>query len=306
MPILTDITDFPVLQVAPTTTTEATPSETKKEGPPTAPEVAKPATADVAKTDSTIPAGETARVDKGPRAHSHTQSRSMTDDRGVACRRDRSWSDGDKAKPRQTTLARCTRSKPTLRMTRRKLRARSRAVAEQGRVFGPKRPRSRSRKELEMVEDRTCGRRESSSCAERGKSQVSRRASSDLGDSWQEIGPGDRRASAPFLEDTRSQDRYSGQESSGDNCGLSQQAKVSQIRALDISEATILNFISDNFYSRMRSPGGPRDDNEVRVRAAQMLLSYKLSGRERLPRIHVESIERPQGYAGPVPPVLNE
>jgi hypothetical protein len=57
---------------------------------------------------------------------------------------------------------------------------------------------------------------------------------------------------------------------------LSQQAKVSQIRALDICEATILDFISNNLHVRMRSPGGPRDDNEVRVRAAQILLSFKL------------------------------
>jgi hypothetical protein len=59
---------------------------------------------------------------------------------------------------------------------------------------------------------------------------------------------------------------------------LSQQAKVSQIRALDICEATILDFISNNLYARMRSPGGARDDNEVRVRAAQILLSLKLPG----------------------------
>jgi hypothetical protein len=64
---------------------------------------------------------------------------------------------------------------------------------------------------------------------------------------------------------------------------LSQQAKVDQIRALDICEAAILNFISDKLHVRMRSPGGPRDANEVRVRAAQILLSYKLSGEKDSP-----------------------
>jgi hypothetical protein len=66
---------------------------------------------------------------------------------------------------------------------------------------------------------------------------------------------------------------------------LSQPAKVAQIRALEIPEPAILNFISDNLYARMRTPGGPRDDNEVRVRAAQILLSYKLSSEKDSPEL---------------------
>ncbi len=54
--------------------------------------------------------------------------------------------------------------------------------------------------------------------------------------------------------------------------------RVSQIRLLDIPESDILNFMSDNLYARMRAPGGPRDGNEVRVRAARLLLSCELSG----------------------------
>ena len=44
---------------------------------------------------------------------------------------------------------------------------------------------------------------------------------------------------------------------------MSQQTKATQIRALGVSEADILNFLSDNLYARMRTPGGPRDSNEV-------------------------------------------
>jgi hypothetical protein len=84
---------------------------------------------------------------------------------------------------------------------------------------------------------------------------------------------------------------------------LSQQAKVSQIRALDISEPAILDFISNNLYVRMRSPGGPRDDNEVRVRAAQILLSYKLPGEKDSPESTSNPAkdlkERGTGRAGP-------
>jgi hypothetical protein len=54
-------------------------------------------------------------------------------------------------------------------------------------------------------------------------------------------------------------------------------SRVSQIRALDIPESDILNFMSDNLYDRMHRPGGPRDDNELRVRAARLLLSCELS-----------------------------
>jgi hypothetical protein len=60
--------------------------------------------------------------------------------------------------------------------------------------------------------------------------------------------------------------------------GLSQVAKVSKLRAIDVPEANILNYISDSLYPRMRSPGGPRDGNELRVRAARYLLSYTLTG----------------------------
>jgi hypothetical protein len=67
--------------------------------------------------------------------------------------------------------------------------------------------------------------------------------------------------------------------------GLSQLKKVNQLRAIDIPEANILNYISDSLYPRMRSPGGPRDSNELRVRAARYLLSYTLTGVQESPQL---------------------
>jgi hypothetical protein len=54
--------------------------------------------------------------------------------------------------------------------------------------------------------------------------------------------------------------------------------RVNQIRALDVSECDILNFMSDNLFALMHAKGGPRDSNDLRVRAARQLLSCKLPG----------------------------
>ncbi len=59
--------------------------------------------------------------------------------------------------------------------------------------------------------------------------------------------------------------------------------RVSQIRSMNISESDILDLMSDNLYARMHAPGGPRDSNEVRVRAARLLLSCELSGANSAP-----------------------
>ena len=58
---------------------------------------------------------------------------------------------------------------------------------------------------------------------------------------------------------------------------------MTQIRALDIPEADILNFISDSLYGRMHSRGGPKDMNEVRMRAAKILLSLSPRSRTKCP-----------------------
>jgi hypothetical protein len=60
-------------------------------------------------------------------------------------------------------------------------------------------------------------------------------------------------------------------------------ARVSQIRSLDVPESDILNLMSDNLHARMHAPGGPRDANEVRVRAARLLLSCELTAAAGVP-----------------------
>ncbi len=49
--------------------------------------------------------------------------------------------------------------------------------------------------------------------------------------------------------------------------------RVARIRVLDLPETVILNFLSDDLHARMKTPGGPRDKNDVRVKAAQKLLT---------------------------------
>ena len=52
--------------------------------------------------------------------------------------------------------------------------------------------------------------------------------------------------------------------------------RINELRALDIPESDILELISDTLNERMHSRGGPRDSNEVRVRAARQLLNVEL------------------------------
>jgi hypothetical protein len=57
-------------------------------------------------------------------------------------------------------------------------------------------------------------------------------------------------------------------------------SKVRLIRSLELPESVILNFLSDDLHMLVRSRSGPRNENEVRVRAAQKLLSYELPAAE--------------------------
>jgi hypothetical protein len=54
------------------------------------------------------------------------------------------------------------------------------------------------------------------------------------------------------------------------------QSKVRLVRSLDLPETVILNFLSDELHLQVRSRNGPRDENEVRIKAAQKLLGYEL------------------------------
>jgi hypothetical protein len=53
--------------------------------------------------------------------------------------------------------------------------------------------------------------------------------------------------------------------------------KVKAIRALGLPEVTILNFLSDTNFAQIGTRDGPRNANEIRIRAAKALLSYELS-----------------------------
>lgn len=52
--------------------------------------------------------------------------------------------------------------------------------------------------------------------------------------------------------------------------------KIARIRALALPETVILNLLSDDLHLRVHTRDGPRDENEVRRRAARILLSHEL------------------------------
>jgi hypothetical protein len=54
------------------------------------------------------------------------------------------------------------------------------------------------------------------------------------------------------------------------------ESKVRITRALDLPEAAILNFLSDEIHLQIGTREGPRNRNEVRIRAARMLLNFPL------------------------------
>ncbi len=58
--------------------------------------------------------------------------------------------------------------------------------------------------------------------------------------------------------------------------GVSQQAKFQKIRSLDLPESVILDFLSDDLHGKVKARGGPRNEKEVRIRAAKQLLAYEL------------------------------
>jgi hypothetical protein len=66
---------------------------------------------------------------------------------------------------------------------------------------------------------------------------------------------------------------------------LSQQAKVRMIRSLDVPEVVLLDKLSDNLAGKVNTRDGPRNENDVRVRAARQLLSYDLPPLEEINRL---------------------
>ncbi len=65
----------------------------------------------------------------------------------------------------------------------------------------------------------------------------------------------------------------------------SQAAKVKLIRALDMPESIILNFISDDIYLHLSGTrNGPRTSGQIRIRAAQQLLRLELPPEDAMPQ----------------------
>jgi hypothetical protein len=58
---------------------------------------------------------------------------------------------------------------------------------------------------------------------------------------------------------------------------MSTESKVRFTRSLDLPEATILNFLSADLDLQVGTREGPRNRNEVRIRAAKLLLNFELS-----------------------------
>ena len=67
--------------------------------------------------------------------------------------------------------------------------------------------------------------------------------------------------------------------------GLTQPAKVKYIRELELPEVVILDFLSDDLHPQVKKRDGPRNESEVRVRAASQLLQLPVSRRPRHRRI---------------------
>jgi hypothetical protein len=80
---------------------------------------------------------------------------------------------------------------------------------------------------------------------------------------------------------------------------LSLKAKVQFIRSLDLPESVILDFLSNDLHKAIKTRNGPRNDNEVRVRAAWMLLSCDLPGD--VPASRSTGGAEPGGAASPAP-----
>jgi hypothetical protein len=57
---------------------------------------------------------------------------------------------------------------------------------------------------------------------------------------------------------------------------MSPKERVRYVRSLDLPETVILDFLSNDLHKQLNKRNGPRDEKEVRVRAAWMLLSYEL------------------------------
>ena len=59
--------------------------------------------------------------------------------------------------------------------------------------------------------------------------------------------------------------------------GLTLPVKVEMMRYLGLPEPKILDYVAHRYHPTIHARGGPRDENEVRVRAARALLAMPLA-----------------------------
>jgi hypothetical protein len=79
--------------------------------------------------------------------------------------------------------------------------------------------------------------------------------------------------------------------------GKSTQAKVRFTRSLDLPETAILHFLIAELTMKIGSREGPRDQNEVRIRAAKMLLSFELPAEDATTATPVQPVRPNPGVA---------
>jgi hypothetical protein len=58
---------------------------------------------------------------------------------------------------------------------------------------------------------------------------------------------------------------------------MTREAKVEMIRRLGLPEPMVLDYLAHELHNTINTRGGPRDQNEVRVRAAQLLLNIPIT-----------------------------
>ncbi|MFI5457175.1 MAG: hypothetical protein ACHRXM_17150 [Isosphaerales bacterium] len=71
-------------------------------------------------------------------------------------------------------------------------------------------------------------------------------------------------------------------------------SKVKRLRSLEVPEAVILDFLSNDQNLLRRSPKGPRNANEVRIRAARQLLGFPLPAGNPALRLDPGAGQRPR------------
>jgi hypothetical protein len=87
--------------------------------------------------------------------------------------------------------------------------------------------------------------------------------------------------------------------------GMTQLEKVKMIRSLDLPESVILDFLSDNQAVKLKTRGGPRNQKEVRIRAARQYLALELPPLSESPVLvpsggPMSNVPRPKASAAPV------